>query len=135
MKSRGLRLVTLVAIWAAAVVPTYEVASRGVRSKEMLGIWLTLILLATALTIPDRYWAPSVRVPTEFLFLSAVGYSLYLTGLDWTMLLGVLDVILPGLVWLVLGRLAPWPWVKSKWALVALLGGGIAIGCVGVLWH
>lgn len=98
MKSRGLRLVTLVAIWAAAVAQTYEMASRDVRSKEMLGIWLTSILLATALTIPNRYWALTVRVPTGFLLLCALGYSLYLTGLDWTMLLGVLDVILPGLV-------------------------------------
>gem|GEM_PF-4337477 len=72
--------------------------------------------------------ALTVRVPTGFLFLCAVGYSLYLTGLDWTILLGVLDVILPGLVWLALRRWAPWPWVKSKWALVGLLGGGITIG-------
>ena len=82
MESRGMRLVAPVAVWAGVVVPTYELASRGVPSKEALGFWLTLVLLAIALTIPNRYWALTARVPTGFLFLLAAGYSLYLTGLD-----------------------------------------------------
>ena len=135
MKRRRWRLVTLVAIWAGVVFLTYELASRGVRSKEMLGLWLTIILLATAWTMPSRHWAPTVRVPAEFLFLAGIGYSLYLIGLDWTVLLGALGVIVPVLVWLALLRWTSWPWAKSKWAFVALLGGGIAAGCFGVLWH
>lgn len=128
MESRGSRLVTLAAIWAAVVLQTFEVATRRFRSKEIVGIWLTPILLAAVLAVPDRRWPLKVRVPIGSLMFCSVGYSLYLTGSD-LMLLGALEVILPILVWLALRRFAPWPWVKGKWALVGLLGGGIAIGC------
>lgn len=93
----------------------------------MVGIWLTLVLLAIGLTMRDRRWPRMVRVPTGFLWLSAVGYSLYRTGLDLTVLLGLLAVILPVLIWLALCRWAPWPPVKSKWALHGLLVGAIVI--------
>ena len=44
------------------------------------------------------------------------------------MLSGGLEVVLSVLVWLALRPWTPWLWAKSKWALVGLVGGGIAIG-------
>ncbi|MGH9448868.1 MAG: hypothetical protein ACRD3O_24595 [Terriglobia bacterium] len=129
MKNRWVRLVTIVAAWALVVLQTCEVAVRRLRSRETVGIWLEVILLATFLTVLDRRWPPKLRVPIGWLWFSTVLCIWCLAGLGLMLLLfGALQVVLPLLVWLALRRLAPWPWVKGKWALAGLLGGGIAIG-------
>lgn len=129
---RQIRQVAAVLLWGVVALETFGLIRRHLRPEQTVVEWIMFILLATLLTIPDRY-PRKVTVPIAFLTVAMAGYGLYLSHVTIALLWIVLAMMLPAAIWIGLRRWATWRWAKNPWVGLGIMTAGTGIALVLIL--